>query len=94
MNPQDVGFFFQVSQCTNYKSSSVSALPIRSYFFIGKLVKPQDYVYPNRPVHKLEMGFPFPLPIQSYSFHWKTRDTIRLRLSKYAVAENWIFVST
>ena len=48
-------------------------------------MKPQDYIYPNRPVHKLEMGFPFPLPIQSYSFHWKTRDTIRLRLSKYAV---------
>ena len=48
--------------------------------------------FPNRPVHKLEMGFPFPLPIKPHSFHWKTRDTTRLRLSKQAVAENWIFV--
>ena len=24
------------------------------------------------------MGFPFPLPIQSYLFHWKTRETTRL----------------
>ena len=43
---------FQITQCTNQTFISVSALPIKSYFFIGKLVKPQDYVYPNRPVHK------------------------------------------